>query len=261
MKEIGSTYAADRNLLNSQLKALPSQAEAQIKGLDAKLAVANDNILQGARGRGLGFSGIPIAEQAQYAATEYAPAVAGVRKSQNDQRSSILSSLNGLARDQRSQAESIFQADRQFSEQKRQFDLQMAEQRAQRAAQERAARAAAYQASAGDYLGALMGGGGGNAPAGSARMVRRKDGGYNFTDASGRAISAATYSKAKGIPFRTLLSQMAKSGDRGAQAGLQLFGNDYGFNRAKLAKGFSTPSYSYAPNSSDAIKVIKALAW
>ena len=241
MKEIGSTYAADRNLLNSQLKALPSQADAQIKGLDAKLAVANDNILQGARGRGLGFSGIPIAEQAQYAATEYAPAVAGVRKSQNDQRSSILSSLNGLARDQRSQAESIFQADRQFSEQKRQFDLQMAEQRAQRAAQERAARAAAYQASAGDYLGALLGGGGGGGGAASQaagpRMVRRKDGGFNITDAQGRAISAAQYARLKNIPFRDVVSTMARSGDTGAKAILGFVGNDFGFNARKAASG------------------------
>lgn len=55
---------------------------------------------------------------------------------------------------------------------------------------------------------------------GGPRMVPKngKDGsaGYNFTDASGKPISAATFSKLVNVNFNDLLTQMAKSGDAGA---------------------------------------------
>lgn len=158
MKELDKSggYASDRQLLQQQLKALPGQSAAQIKGLDAQLARANDNILQGARGRGLGFSGIPIAEQAQYAATEYAPAVARVRQSQNETQRGILGSLNSLTRDMRSQAQSIFENERNFREQRRQFEEQMRLQRENAARAAAASAAAASAPSAGDYLSQLM---------------------------------------------------------------------------------------------------------
>lgn len=67
-----------------------------------------------------------------------------------------------------------------------------------------------------------------------AQMQQRKGGGFNFQGSNGQAISAAEYSQLKGIPFRTLLQQMAKSGDAGAKTALDYVGNDYGVNKPKL---------------------------
>lgn len=231
MKELDKTggYAADRKLLNTQLSALPNQYAAQEAGLNAKLTQANDNILQSARGRGLGFSGIPIQEQAQYAATEYAPALANLKTQSEQNRLGILQSLNSLSRDQRSQAQSIFDANRNFAEQRRQFNEQ------QRLAREQMARSGSGGgggASAADYLSALAGSA--SKPKGTqAKMSQRKDGGFNFT-IGGKAVSAATYAKATGTQFRSLLSQMAKKGDKGAKAALGFVGNDFGYDPRKV---------------------------
>lgn len=260
MAELDRTagYAKDREILQTRLNALPGQAEAEISGLDAKKNVAFDSILQGARGRGVGFSGIPIEEQAKYSATDYMPAIARVKTAQNEQTTGILGTLNSLSRDQRTQAQGMFESQREFDERKRQFDQQMAEQRAARAASERAARIAASAAGAGDFLGG--GGGGGPAPGGpapaaakSATMTQRKGGGYNFTDAGGRAISAAQYARAKGVQFRDLLGVMAKGGDAGARTLLGFVGNDYGLNAKKAASG---------PNDTKRINSLyKAFTW
>jgi hypothetical protein len=158
MSELDPYYSSSKGLYNQQLAALPKQGEAEIKGLDAKLAKANSNILDGARGRGLGFSGIPLAEQAEYAATDYAPAVARVKQGQETSRMSILEALNGLDREKRTTAQSIFES----SEARRLQQEQLAEQRRQfDESQRAAARAASGGGSAG--IGAYLGGGGGAA--------------------------------------------------------------------------------------------------
>lgn len=200
MAELDSSggYANDRGLLNQQLSALPAQGEAEIKGLDAKLTQANDNILQGARSRGLGFSGIPIAEQAQYAATEYAPAVARVKQQQEASRMGILQSLNALERDRRGQAQSIFDTTRNFNEQVRQFNEQQAFARQQFEAQQRAAARASSGgsgATAGSYLSGLGGG-----QAAAPQQAAQKQSGPSAAD-------QAIYSRAKS------LQAIAKQGD------------------------------------------------
>lgn len=145
-------YAADRKLLQQQLAELPKQAQAEISGLQAQLQRANTQILDQARGRGLGFSGIPIAEQAQYAATEFAPALARVRQSQNEAKRGILSALNQLARDQYNTAWGIYSSERDFNESKRRWEAEQALRRQQAAQQ----AAAAQAASAASYLQAVQ---------------------------------------------------------------------------------------------------------
>lgn len=208
-------YAADRQLLQKQLSALPGQSAAQIKGLDAQLARANDNILQGARSRGLGFSGIPIAEQAQYAATEYAPAVAQVRQSQNEAKRGILGSLNSLSRDMRSQAQSIFENERNFREQRRQFEEQMRLQRENAARSAAASAAAASGPSGMDYLSAMMSSGGGNKSSGP-RVTSNGRGGFTFLNSSNKPITAGQYARATGTDIRDVLYEIGSQGDRSA---------------------------------------------
>jgi hypothetical protein len=155
MGELDKYYAPSTNLLNQQLAAIPKSTAAAEAGLNAKLAQANTNILDSARSRGVGFSGIPIQEQAQYAATDYAPALANLKAGAEQNRLGILESLNQLGRDRRSQAQSIYDTNRQMSlaerqaaEARRQFDLNYKLQQQQAAD---ARRAASQQQANADY--------------------------------------------------------------------------------------------------------------
>lgn len=226
--ELEPYYAGSRNVIQTKLNAIPGEIEAGIAQADAKLGQANDNILAGARRRGLGFSGIPVGEQAQYAATEYAPAIANMRTAGKNQELSLLETLNSYDRDQRQAAQGLVDGDlargfqeRQFQEQIRQFNEQMAAQERQ-AAQARAAQ----QADISRYLGGGAAAGAGAGGAGGATMTRNEKG-YQFTGANGRPITALAFAQSKGIGVRQLLKDMAANGDVNAKAMLP-FVNDAG---------------------------------
>lgn len=237
MAELDPYYAGSKTAVQTQLDAAPVQQEAELSGLDAKLGQANDNILSAARSRGLGFSGIPVAEQAKYAATDYAPAVANLKGKYVTQKNTLTEALNSLSRDQMTQGQSIFDAEQQrdlaqqqLNEQKRQFDMQLAESKAQ------AARAAAASGG-GSYSFGGLGGGSGASPAApaasSAQMQYIPTKGFNFTN-GGKGISAYAFSSIKGQDFRNVLSQMAKQGDRNAGVALSLVGSDGYADPSKL---------------------------
>lgn len=92
----------------------------------------------------------------------------------------------------------------------------------------------------------------GTSASNSATMAKRSDGGFNFTDAGGHPVSAATYAQSKGVAFRDLLSEMAKQGDQGAKTALGFVGNDYGYDPTKLVSGVSSPGL---------INLYKSLVW
>jgi hypothetical protein len=211
MTELDRSYQGSRGLLQGQIDTLPAQGEAEIAGLDAKLTRANTDILDASRRRGLGFSGIPVAEQAQYAATDYAPAVANVKAKQKGQITSLMEALNSLGRDQRTQAQSIYDSEsarelqeRSLAEQQRQFNENLAFQKAQAAA---AARAA--QASSGVNLGSILGGPKGTAKASAKTFVGNDD-------------------------FRGHLAYLAGRGNYEAKTMLKYVGND-GIYNGKVA--------------------------
>jgi hypothetical protein len=104
IRELDAGYAPSRQLINQRIDVLPAQGEAEIAGLNATKDQAFNDITAGARDRGMGFSGIPLAEQAQYTASSFLPAVAKVRQSQNDVRTSLLDALNNTNLDQRKTA-------------------------------------------------------------------------------------------------------------------------------------------------------------
>ena len=223
LAELEPGYAGSRKAVQTQIEALPAQYEADLGGLNAQLDQANQNIVDQARRRGLGFSGIPVGEQAQYAATNFAPAVARLKSDQLTRRTSLDEALNSLDRDQRQQALGIRSNEETLDEQRRQFDANMAFQREMADRQAAAARASA----AGSYS---FGGGGGGATAAPQsnpvpQIAQRGDGGFSFTDAGGRAISAARYAEMTGTNFFDLLGRMAASGDKGASAYLKAGGN------------------------------------
>lgn len=224
--ELGSVYDPQINSIRTQQAAIPGQALEEEKGLQAKQTQAFDDILGGARRRGMGFSGIPLGEQAKYSATEYLPAIARLRTATKQQATSLEDQINQINERRTTTALGLRQQDIDNDYRERVFAQQQAEA-------EQARRAAAGGGGGGfspSYGGGVTPGG----PAGGAQMQQRADKGFNF-QANGRPITAAAFAQAKGIPFRTLLQQMANAGDSGAKSALGLVGNDFGYNRNALA--------------------------
>lgn len=223
LASLNSVYDPQIQSVKAQQAALPGQAAAQTAALGAQKDQAYNDITDAARARGVGFSGIPLSEQAKYAATTYAPALANLQATQNQQSASLQDAINKINQDKFNQGQSIYQYQTTLEEQIREFD-------AQQEAQARAAAAsAAFNPS---YGGSAVPTSAGNP--GSASAIQRKDGGFNYTDASGRPISAAAYAAAKGVAFRDILTQAAKAGDKGAQTALGFVGNDYGYDSRKV---------------------------
>lgn len=126
-QELDASYSPQRQALQARLDALPGQAESEIAGLKAQQTQAFDDIRGQAQDRGVFFSGVPIAEQAKYTGTQFLPAVARVKQSQNDVRQSLFDALNNVGLDQRKTAMGIYQQELQREEDARQFNESLAE--------------------------------------------------------------------------------------------------------------------------------------
>lgn len=135
--ELASTYDPQVNAIRSRQALIPGQMAEEEKGLEAKQQLAFGNILNGARRRGLGFSGIPLGEQATYTASEYLPAIARLRQTGKEQQMSLEDAILGINERRNTTAQSLYQAELDRAEQRRQFEAQLAAQR------EAAARASA----------------------------------------------------------------------------------------------------------------------
>jgi hypothetical protein len=208
--------------------------DAQEKGLNAQKDSAFDDILSGARQRGLGFAGIPLGEQAKYTATNYLPALANLKQSFNEKGTSLTDALNQLNITQNQYAQTIRQSELDRDESARQFNVAQ-----QAAAAERAAQARAAAASAAPTFG---GGGGQTAPQSVGQLQQRQGGGFNFVGANNQAISAGTYASMNKIPIGTLLYQMAQSGDKYAASAYNQIKANQGYYNAHpeiLKKEFS----------------------
>jgi ribosomal protein L16 Arg81 hydroxylase len=130
-----------RQTVLSQIADLPNQQAAQTSAIGAQKDQAYSDITDDARRRGLGFSGIPLGEQAKYAATTYAPALANLASSFNNQKGTLESALSQIGQNDYSTANDIFNQERNFEEQQRQFNENLAFQKQQAAQQAAAARA------------------------------------------------------------------------------------------------------------------------
>lgn len=222
LSELNTVYDPQVNLLRQQQSSIPDQIASEEKGLQAKQTQAFDDILGGARRRGLGFAGIPLGEQAKYTATEFLPAVARLKQSGREQATSLEQAILGINERRQNAAVEAQRYDQSRYDTWMQNERALAEQRRQ------AAAANTFRWPGGS-------GADSNTAAATAKIQQRSDRGFNFTDASGRPISAAQYSQLKGVPFRTLLQQMASSGDAGAKQALDFVGDDYGYNAGKVA--------------------------
>lgn len=137
LAELNPVYAPQESLYRQRQADIPGQIQAEEAGLNAKKDVAYEDILGGARRRGLGFAGIPLAEQAKYNATDYLPAVARLRQSGRDQAQNLEEAILGINERKNTAALGM----RQYEQQR--YDQYLAELRQQEEA--RRAKAAAEQ--------------------------------------------------------------------------------------------------------------------
>lgn len=221
--ELGNAYDPSVSLYQQQIDSIPGQADALIAQTDAKKDQAFTDIVDSARRRGVGFWGIPSAEQAKYASTDYAPAIANIKSNAQNNKLSLLESVNSLNRDRRTQAQGIYDngisqdmQERQFQESIRQFNEQLS-----------ASRAASASSDISKYLGTTGATGGTQtttAPTqGSYGYKNGKNGagGFVFVDGGNNPISASKYAQLNGINLLDLVNKMAKAGDTGASSVLK----------------------------------------
>jgi hypothetical protein len=216
--ELNPTFQPQVQSLQNRAAELPGQIKSEQAGLKAKQGEAFDSILGGARQRGLGFSGIPLGEQAKYSATEYLPALARLQQSGRDQAMSLQDAILGINERRDTQAQQIYQTEQNRAESARQ-----------------ASAAQAAQASFGNF-----GNFGGDSTQGAdtkPKINRSANGGYNFTDAYGEPVNAAEYvalqrQNGVNLGYRELLTRMANDGDSNAKLALQYVGNDAQFGNA-----------------------------
>lgn len=214
LQELNNVYNPQRDVYNQRLTALPDEMAAEEKGLEAAKQDAFTEITNTANRRGMFYSGIPVQEQQKYTGATFLPAVANLRSNFNTRRFNLQDALAQLTQKQYESAYGIHQGEME--------------------AENEAARARAAGGAAGASPSFGFGGGSVMGASASASAVQRANKGFNFTDAAGRPINAAQYAAAKGIPFRSLLQQMANAGDSGAKAALGFVGNDLNYDPRRV---------------------------
>jgi len=215
IKEVSSRSDPQRQTIMKQVADIPRQIQAETAGLEAKRLRANDDILGAARDRGVGFGGIPIGEQAQYAATEFAPALARLKTAGVDRRTSLESALSDIGSRDFANAQDIFRDERDFAENARRFQIQQEEAARARAAASRAA-------SAEQNILAKYGIGLGGNPTGGGEDVNQEEVNYQAYLAQQNRLDTAARRKISGTPGLTL---RGGSGGRGSTGGLTFQGN------------------------------------
>lgn len=224
INELDANYAPSRQLIQQQVDALPQQEQAQQQGLQAQADQAYGDITNAARSRGIGFSGIPIGEQAKYNATTFLPAVANLKTSMNNQKTSLLDSLNQTNLDEQKTALG-------------QYNTEVQNDIAQRAAEAQAAAANASNAAWGSLLG------GGQAPA-TAAPPADKYSSINKQQAANAIVGLLKTNNA-GIVSNTLKAIQASAAH----------GNLYDQFKLELINGYLSPQASgYNKNYANLIK-------
>jgi hypothetical protein len=215
IQELNGTYQPQINSIEQRRAALPGQLQAEEAGLQAKQGKAYEDILLGARRRGVAAGGIPLGEQAKYSATEYMPALARLRTSGQEQSRSLDDAINQIYEKRNSFGHQLKQNEDQLFEGRRQFDVNMAHQREQ---EQNRLREAARQSAASFAVPNFTPPSTPQKP--EAPLVsanKRQNGGYNFTDQAGKPISAAKFAQVSGQPIGSVLYTMGQNGDKYAQ--------------------------------------------
>ncbi len=230
INQLNPTVAGRKDFISQQINAVPQSLQSSEAALQNQLNGAFGQIQQGASNRGIFFSGIPLAEQAQYTGTQYAPALAKLRQSAMDQQGALRQTLSDIDSDVYKQAFGINQQQQKDANdyQERLRQEQQAREKEERDWQ-RQQQLQQQKMSHDEKMARMSGGGGAAAP--TATYTRKSDGGFNFKDNSGRTISAAQYAQMMGVPVQNVLADMASQGDQYARQVLNAMANDPGYQK------------------------------
>lgn len=135
LAELDPAFNPQRKVVQQQQAALPGLFEGQRQGLESRQRKEFKNIELGANRRGLLFSGIPLAEQAEFTSDVFLPSLTDLEQQRNERGFALQGALADLASQQRQLALATREQEKQ-----RLFEFQEAER--QRAAARRAAAAA-----------------------------------------------------------------------------------------------------------------------
>jgi len=245
----------------SDLRRTLADTQSSLRGVESSVTgrTSGSMVTEAQRGALVNKEQQPIAQRLQDVSSSLGTQTADLQSAQ--ELASVLASTNVQAGDTRyNSLKDVYSATTAAeAERQRQKELAAAAKREmdqfnrQQALEERKLRAS--QASSGGFgdIGSLLasllaggggGGGGKNTTAPIAKMIQRPGGGFNFTDPAGNSTTAAHYAAIKGIPFRDLLSSMAKSGDKGAKSALGFIGNDFGYNPNKVTQQWQADLYN-----------------
>jgi len=240
--ELGNVYNPSAQNIQSQMDLIPGQTNANISAADAAQTKAYQNILTGAQQRGIGFSGIPLGEQANYASTVYAPAVLQARNQGQQNYLTLQDALNKLNLDRYNSAQNIQQNEINNDMKQKQLDASMT-----------SAGSSGSNGGSGGYaptigdLTALLGGSGQTStqqPQQPQQVSHPRNEqtaqGYRFYDANNNPISMLKYAQSigkgdRGVFSREILKPMADSGDKNAQIALKYVANNFTYvNKADV---------------------------
>lgn len=155
LAELDPAFKPQRQLIQKQQAALPNQLRAGRQRLEGEQKNAFGEINRGANRRGLNFSGIPLAEQADFTSDVFLPGLTDLESQNQQQGFALQQALNDIFANQRTQAQTIRQQEQ---------DRLFAFQQEQRAAQRAAAAARQQAASIASAFGAGSSGGGNAGP-------------------------------------------------------------------------------------------------
>jgi hypothetical protein len=205
---LGSIYDPQIQSVRDQQAAIPGQIANQEQALQAKQDSAFGDILNGARSRGLGFSGIPLSEQAKYTATDYLPALANLHTAGINQQHSLTDAINKINEDRFNAGNNIYQFGVQQDYAQQQLAYQKAKDAADRAAAERAA------SSFNPSLGGAGGPAAPQAPTASPLAAKSLSGGKSQQDAY-NAVKALLLTNNKGLinNTATAIQKSAQNGN------------------------------------------------
>lgn len=128
MKELAPTFDPQISNVRRKQAELPQAQKTELKELEGIKKNAFGDIMQGARRRGLGFSGIPLGEQAEYTSDFYLPEVARTRSRFRDQALSLEDAILGIQERQGTLAREIRQRELDRAESARQARAAAAQQ-------------------------------------------------------------------------------------------------------------------------------------
>lgn len=104
LAELQPSYQPSIEFLRQRQTEIPKTVESDIQAAQAAQTQAYEDILTGARRRGLGFAGIPLGEQARYASQVFAPAVLQARTRGTEAARDLEGTILGLQAEMRNAA-------------------------------------------------------------------------------------------------------------------------------------------------------------